>query len=76
MSKMLEDTQGNQSTMRAAVIATVASVLAVFVLSNAAMMVKALFQSGAINIVDFEPQMIWALGVALGAKSIQKFGEK
>jgi len=75
--KFIQDDSGNVSSMRVAVIASVIVVLSIFVLANVTLMIKALMvPTTPVVILDFQPQMVWVLGIAFAGKFGQKIVER
>jgi hypothetical protein len=75
LNDFFQDDKGGQSATRLITILAGLSILFIFISSNLVMLFNALFRGGVIDIVDFKPQMVYILGVAMAAKIFQKFAE-
>lgn len=69
--QFLQDGAGANSNMRALVALVVAGIIGTWIVANVAMAYNAIFHGGAVAIVPMDTNMIWAIGVALGAKTAQ-----
>lgn len=70
-SQFFKDGDGALSQMRLCVFMVVCAILVVFLSGNVTNMITALTNKATFTIVDFAPQMIWALGIVLTGKAVQ-----
>jgi len=71
MKQFFVDGKGELSMMRLSQFLVVVCVLIVFIAANVTMMISALKHGTGVVIQDFQPQMIFALGVIIAGKVIQ-----
>jgi hypothetical protein len=77
MKQFFVDGKGELSMMRLCQFIVVVTVVVVFITANVAMIIAAFKKGCSVEILDFKPQMIWALGVVIAGKAVQTIiGEK
>ncbi len=69
--QFFHDDSGVLSQMRLCVFMVVVAVLLVFMSGNVANIITAIATKQPVSIVDFAPQMVWVLGIALTGKVAQ-----
>ena len=74
MLQFLQDNSGQNSSMRLMVAFVVLAIMVTWIAANVAMAWNAM-HGGHLAIVPMDSNMIWALGVALGAKTAQSVVE-
>jgi hypothetical protein len=77
MRQFFVDGTGAFSMARLCLFLVVVAIVLVFLAGNVAMVFNAFKHGQPVNLIDFKEQMVWALGVAFAAKTIQSAtGEK
>ena len=69
--QFFQDSTGANSNMRLMVTLVVVAIIGTWLVANMVMAWQALKGHGSLAIVPMDANMIWALGVALGAKTAQ-----
>ena len=73
---MLEEDSGATSSIRVMLLAIASVTIGMFATSNLAMIVNVFIRGGKFDMVDIPTNMMGLCIAALGAKSLQRFGEK
>jgi len=73
---MLEENPGQLSVTRVILVAIAGTTLGTFIVSNLAMIVNVFIRGGKFDLVDIPANMMALCMAALGAKMVQRFGEK
>ena len=71
MGQFFKDQTGQFSMMRLGQFMVILAILLVFLAANAAIVINAIKKGDAVTIADFQPQMVWMIGIVIAGKVAQ-----